>query len=194
MKKVSKKIIAWNILLWIGLWICDSDSFLMKELDKPLVVQIPAFILFCVTYFIYPWLYPPQLHKRMERFAEEKNMRGIGFRSDFFFPESYLIDMKNGYLIGLMLLSPFHFQYMDLKDLQDAEIITKIFNGSVVASVRIRLHMGDRKKYDIWMYRDARYKPSLVVDSEKEMTTTESTEKIKEYILEASKTAKQLRQ
>lgn len=190
MKKVSMKFITCYALIWIIFYLCGAP--MTAEWGIPLAVKVSVLLVWLYSLFGYPWFYPKRIDKRIIQLAKEKNIKGIGFRSEFFFPESYLIDSENGYLIGLMLLNPFQFQYMDLKEVKDVEVITKVFNQSVVASVRIRMHMA-KGKYDIWMYRDARYAPRLIVGGGKEMTTMEYAVKVKECLLDGVKTAKQIR-
>lgn len=146
---------------------------------------------FGLTYWLY-YIYPSSFQERLLRLADEKNICGIGFRSDFFLPESYFIDCTNGYLIGIMAFNPFRFQYMDLKDVENIEMVTKIFNKSVVASMRCRLHMNN-KKFDIWLYRNARYQAALEVESDKEKAILVSAEKIQTQLKMAADAAKLLR-
>lgn len=191
MKRVSIGFIIFNILLYVG--VCITGSPVRVELHIPKTVGV--IILFLWLFFLigFPLIYPKRIEKRLTKLAEKKNINGIGFRGDFFIPEAYYIDTTNGYLIGLALLNPFKMQYMDLKNVEDVELVTKVFNHTVIASTRCRLHMG-KKKYDIWLYRDARYQPTLDVGSEKEQMVNEFAETVKTTLIEAIEVAKRKRQ
>lgn len=190
MKRVSI-IFIWGYTL-ITVILCTMGTEMGVQWGVPTEIRfatLPVWI--GLTYWLY-CIYPNSFQERLSRLADKKNICGIGFRSDFFLPESYFIDCRNGYLIGIMAFNPFGFQYMDLKDVENIEMVTKIFNKSVVASIRCRLQMKN-KKFDIWLYRDARYQAALEMESEKEKAILTSAEEIQTQLKKAVEVAKRLR-
>ena len=190
MKRVS--IIFIMIYILITAILCVLGTEVGVKWGVPVGIRLATLpVWFCLTSWLY-YIYPTCFQKKLLRLADKKNIEGIGFRSDFFLPESYFIDCTNGYLIGIMTFNPFGFQYMDLKDVENVEITTKIFNKSIVASIRCRLQMKNNR-FDIWLYRDARYQTAMEVESEKEKAIITSAEEIQMQLKRAVETAKRLR-
>lgn len=155
----------------------------------PPVIRLASYLVWIFGTLWYFLLYPKQLRKRIINLGKQKTTGSMVIESDFFLAEGYVIDMSKGYLFGLFLLNPFKFQYMDLQYLEDVEIIKIVFNKSVVASVRCRLHMNG-EKYDIWLHRDSRYGKTLAVGEDMEVELNKYTENVKVSLLEAAKAAK----
>lgn len=188
MKRVSIGFLLLHIALFLGVTILGTQESIQLRYCAILV-----FFVLCFLVGVFPLIYPKTFERKMSKLAEEKKISGMGFRSDFFIPESYFIDTTNGYLIGITLFHPFKFQYIDLVDVTNVEIVKVIFNQSVVASIRCRLHM-EKKNFDIWLYRDARYQPVVDIDSEKDKVISEAAEKTKCKIEDAVIVAKSKRQ
>ena len=189
MKKVSLIFLIGYLL--VTAMLCAIGTEAGVKWGIPAVIRFATLpVWFGLTYWLY-YIYPKSFQKRLLRLADEKNICGIGFRSDFFLPESYFIDCTNGYLIGIMAFRPFGFQYVDLKDVKDIEMVTKTLDKSVVASMRCRLHM-DNKKFDLWLYRAALHW-ALVAGSDQEKAILEDAEKIQTHLKKAAEAAKRLR-
>ncbi len=159
MKRVSVIFLIGYLLVTAVL--CAMGTEAGVQWGVPTVIRLatlPAW--FALTYWLY-YQYPRSFQERLSKLADQKKIYGIGFRADFFLPESYFIDCASGYLIGLMTFRPLGFQYMDLKDVEQVEIVTKIFHQSVMTSMRCRLHM-NHKKFDLWLYRAGRHQAMVV--------------------------------
>lgn len=164
--------------------------FLSGCLWVPPLIRCGYFIVWMLGTLWYFLGYPKYLKKRILRLKEQMGSDSVVVDCDFFFAEGYLIDKSGGRLIGLFLLSPFRFQSMDLRNVDDVEILKVVFNKSAVTSVRCRLHMNG-KKYDIWLYRTSRYGTTLAVGEDSEKDLMRYTEHIKASLLEAARTSSQ---
>lgn len=126
MKRVSIGFLIFYFSWYIAVYMCGSHIGI--ELNIP---RWFALVVFCICFFgwliAFPLYYPKTFEKRLIKLAGKKNIEGIGFRTDFFIPESYYIDTTNGYLIGIALFNPFKYQYIDLKNVTDIELVTKVF-------------------------------------------------------------------
>lgn len=191
MKRVS---IGYIIAFIVGTCaLCMIGTEVGVSLGVPLIIRMATMPVWAAYIYWLTCKYPFSFEKKFAKLVERKNIDGIGVRGDFFLAESYFIDTTNGYLIGLMACNPVGFQYLDLKDVDHIELVPVIFNQSVLASLRCRIHYKN-KKFDIWIYRDARYRGHLEIGSKEELVVQESADIIKEKLAEAVAVAKSKRQ
>lgn len=150
MKRINKPFIVVVVVTFIVLLWGEQVQLIPTDVITAIGLPYFAFIFFHIL------IYPKILRARMRRLQKRMPERTVLFKSGFFVEEFYLLDLDHGVLMMLNLLNPFRIQKIDLAKVDDVEIVKKIFNNTVVASVRCRLHMGS-KKHDIWIDRDARY-------------------------------------
>ena len=177
-------LVAYAVASYLSYYLGSSSSLWM-----PAVVRCGYFLVWLLGSLWYFFVYPKHIQKRILRLNEQRGSCGDVINGDFFFGEGYLIDKTGGRLIGLFLFSPFRFQYMDLKNVDDVEVLKVVFNKSVVNSVRCRLHM-EGKKFDLWLYRFSRYGETLAIGDNREVELMNYTEYIKASLLEAVIAAK----
>ncbi len=64
-----------------------------------------------------------KVQKKLEKLSERLNSRCWLLAADTPFPQEYLFDLENGYIYGAFALNPFGIQRIDLREVEDVEII-----------------------------------------------------------------------
>lgn len=147
------------------------------------------------------------LYKSLTKFSRRLNARCWIKSADRPFSELYLFDLTNGYLYGLFALNPFSIQRMDLKEVEDVELLYHahrlvplrqwkikvnkmedveqelgpVSNG-ITSGVICRVHM-EYGSMDICLWHDRRYQ-HMWVGQANELEFREEALKFKKLILD----------
>lgn len=70
----------------------------------------------------------------------------------------YLFDLTQGYIYGLFALNPFCIQKVDLKEVEDVEVVISDIKGYITTSVICRT-IWKSGKSDIYIQRHRKYHP-----------------------------------
>ena len=99
-----------------------------------------------------------------------------------------MFDLTSGYIYGLFALNPFYIQKLDLKEVEDVEVVISDIKGYITTSIVCRI-IWKNGKNDIYIQRHRKYHP-LTWGCEEDLVYRESAEKLKEAILKLKIVAK----
>ncbi len=91
----------------------------------PMEVTLVLFLLFIIMMFAIAIIAfsDKKVHKKLEKLSKQLNTRCWILVADTPFPQEYLFDLENGYIYGAFALNPFVIQRIDLREVEDVEII-----------------------------------------------------------------------
>lgn len=175
MQKVNWCALGGWILYTIGLSIIPNISWIPWYVFI-LYTGVWAASIFCFFLFL-----EDNLRERVEKLSNELDAKCWMKEAESLLPEIYLFDLTQGYIYGLFALNPFYIQKVDLKEVEDVEVVISDIKGYITTSVICRI-IWKRGKNDIYIQRHRKYHP-LTWGCEEDKAYRESAEKLKEAIL-----------
>lgn len=100
--------------------------FIIQPLEIfPMDVTLVLFLLFIIMMIVIAMIAfsDKKVHKKLEKLSKQLNSRCWILVADTPFPQEYLFDLENGYIYGAFALNPFGIQRIDLREVEDVEII-----------------------------------------------------------------------
>ena len=175
MQKVNWCALSGWILYTIGLSIIPKISWI------PWYVFILYAAVWAASLFWFFLFLEENLRARMQKLSDELGKKCWIKEAESLLPEIYLFDLTQGYIYGLFALNPFCIQKVDLKEVEDVEVVISDIKGYITTSVICRT-IWKSGKSDIYIQRHRKYHP-LTWGCEEDLAYKESAEKLKEAIL-----------
>ncbi len=118
-KKIELKLLIPAIVITLAFFIIPPLKIF------PMEVTLVLFLLFIMMMFaiIMIAFSDKKVHKKLEKLSKQLNTRCWIFVADTPFPQEYLFDLENGYIYGAFALNPFGIQRIDLREVEDVEVI-----------------------------------------------------------------------
>ncbi len=122
----GKKFKKIELELLIPAIIITLAFFIIPPLEIfPMEVTLVLFLLFIFMMFVIAIIAfsDKKVHKKLEKLSKQLNTRCWILAADTPFPQEYLFDLENGYIYGAFALNPSAIQRIDLREVEDVEII-----------------------------------------------------------------------
>ena len=153
-----------------------------------------------------------KIHRKLEKLSKQLNTRCWILVADTPFPQEYLFDLENGYMYGAFALNPFCVQRIDLREVEDVEIVYTAHriapftqwkislnaksdvenvlgekNNAILSGIVCRIHFAyGTESICQWHDRKRRH---LSVGRQSELARRENALKLKKLILDLKKIA-----
>lgn len=118
-KKIESGLLIPVIIIALAFFIIPPLEIFSMEVTLVLfLLFIIIMVVIAVTAFS-----DKKVHKKLEKLSKRLKSRCWFLAADTPFPQEYLFDLENGYIYGAFALNPFGIQRIDLREVEDVEII-----------------------------------------------------------------------
>ncbi len=118
-KKIDLKLLIPAIVITLAFFIIPPLEIFPMEVT--LVLSL-LFVIMMLVIVIMAFS-DMKVHKKLEKLSKQLNTRCWILAADTPFLQEYLLDLENGYIYGAFALNPFAIQRIDLREVEDVEII-----------------------------------------------------------------------